>query len=314
MKLCLLSDAHIRFLSPENRTDKDFFATVLDKFDQVLKIASENKCKYILQAGDFFDSFDTSKYVISEVLRRIKKYNIPILSVYGQHDLSWRAFNHVNRTATYVLESAGVLQIVGLDGKSVDIGENVIVHGRSFEQADQLTEPFRGDFNILLTHASVGDKPLFPGHELPSPREFIKSNPGFNLIVIGDYHYAFQDKFAGCEIYNTGVLIRKSINEKEQKPNVIIYDTGSKTAETVQLKFEPWQKIFNIEEEVKQENNVLQQFLDAIKNDKRPNISFEDNLGLYYKNNNVRDPVKELIADRLSKSRMNLKERRELND
>ncbi|MEK6933091.1 MAG: metallophosphoesterase, partial [Nanoarchaeota archaeon] len=68
MKILLTSDWHLRTSNPENRTDPSFFETQLGKIEQILQIFNKEKCQYLLQAGDFFDSarpsFDVLQYII----------------------------------------------------------------------------------------------------------------------------------------------------------------------------------------------------------------------------------------------------------
>jgi len=305
---------HLRFLPPENRIDKDFFAVVLNKLEQVFQITKEHNCSTLLQPGDMFDAPDPSRFVISSVLRVFRKHSdVKVFGCLGQHDISFRNFSNVNRTASYVLESAGVLTLVGLDGKPVELEKNIFLHGRSFEQTENLSKPVEGAFNILLAHATVGTKPLYPGHELPSPKAFAKKNSGYSLIVLGDIHYSFHSEFSDTNIFNAGVVIRKTIAEKEQKPNVIIYDTETAKFEIVPLKVEPWQNVFKIPEKSKEEqNNKLQKFIAIVQGKKKSMVSFEDNLQTYYVNNIVTKPVQNRVALAMEKCGMNAKEQKEL--
>lgn len=317
MKLVLISDIHARFLAPENRSDNSFFEdVVLNKLDQVFMIAQKHKCQAILQAGDLFDAPDPSRYVIGRLIRLFRGYNILMYSVLGQHDMIYRNWSNINRTATYLMESAGVVKIVGLDGPILPFDEtepDVAVHGLSFEQDFNLSSPIEGKLNILIAHASVGDKPLFPGHELPSPREFIKKHKGYDVILLGDYHFPFQDEFMKCQVFNTGVLVRKKTDEKEQKPNVIIYDTATRTAETVYLDFKPWPEVFHISEKTTaQDESKLQEFVDAIRGEKRTAVGFTQNLSIYYKKNEVSKGAKSRIAGAMERVGMSQKELKEV--
>jgi len=305
---------HSRFLPPENRTDKDFFAVVLNKLEQIFQITKEHNCSVLFQPGDMFDAPDPSRFVISSMLRVFRKYSdIKVFGCLGQHDLAYRSWQNFNRTASYLLESAGVLTIVGLDGKAVELEKNIFLHGHSFEQTENLSNPVEGAFNILLAHATVGTRPLFPGHELPSPKAFAKKNPGYSLIVLGDIHYAFHSVFQDTNIFNAGVVLRKTIAEKEQKPNVIIYDTETGKFEIVFLKVEPWQNVFTIPKKAKEEqNNKLQKFIAIVQGKKKSMVSFDDNLQTYYVNNEVAKPVQDRVALAMEKCGMKINERKEL--
>ena len=68
MKLLVTGDWHLRFNRPRLRIDKSYFQIQLDKVSEILNIASENQCQYILQPGDFFDSVDTPDFVKSQYI------------------------------------------------------------------------------------------------------------------------------------------------------------------------------------------------------------------------------------------------------
>ena len=320
MKLACISDLHLRFLPPEKRLDANFFEdVVMAKFTQLYEIASSNGCKAIIQAGDIVDTSDVSKYVISRMMQVMRNYpHLKMYSCLGQHDISMRNFAGVKRTSVYLLEAAGLLKIVGLDGEPVDLGEDVLVHGLSFEQDFNLPEPVEGKFNILVAHATVGDKPLYPGHELPGPKSFVRQHKGYRLVCLGDIHYSFRDKFSDCQIYNTGVMIRKSISEKEQRPNVIIYDTETRTEETVYMNVKPWQEVFQIDDATEEvSSNKLQEFIAIMKKEresgKEGKVTFNSNLLKYYECQEVATQVKAVIASAMERVGLTEKQKKEIS-
>jgi len=314
MKLLLVSDIHSRYLPPENRTD-DYFQALLNKLQQIAEIARKHRCQALLQAGDLWDSPEPSRYVQSQVLLTLREMGIPIYTVFGQHDMVFRNWKNINRTATYLLQCAGVLTIVGLDGKPYELEKGIWVHGLSFEQDFNLPKPKKEDFNILIAHASVGTRPLYPGHVLPSPREFIHKHPGFDMMIVGDIHYTFEDKFKGCQIFNTGCIMRKTVKKEdlEHKPCVFVYDTDNGEYEKIFLDVKPWEDIFHIpDKQTEEADNKLQEFIDAIRNEKKLAVSFEENQQAYYKQHKVKKKIQEIIADAMGRVGMSEKERKEV--
>jgi hypothetical protein len=304
MKLLLISDIHARYLPPINRTEKDFFAeAVINKLYQVLEIARQRQCRVILQAGDLFDNPNPSKYVIASLMRLFKSFDIPILTVLGQHDMVMRNFDAVNRTGTYLLEAGEAVAILGLMQcqHRIVLLDDILVHGLNFEQDFDLPVPDTSRRNILIAHASVGTDPLFPGHVIQSPREFIRKNPGYEMILVGDYHYTFEDEWKGCKIYNTGCMIRKTIKQEDlnHRPCVFVYDTETHSAEKVFLKISPVEVAFSINRAEKKDDTKLKRFIEILSEQKQLSVSFDDNLRVYYQNNQVPDAVKKLIAAKM---------------
>jgi len=320
MKLGLVSDIHARYLAPENRIDDNFFEdVVLGKVRNILQIAKDRGCAAIAQAGDLWDNPNPTRYVVSKVMRLLLEFNIPMYTVIGQHDMIMRNFQHLNRTGTYLLESSGAAHILGLDGKPAIVKEGteeVYLHGLSFEQDFCLPAPVEGKANLLVAHAAVGTRQLYPGQEKDGTREFIRNNPGYDAILVGDQHYSFIDEYKGCKIYNTGCVIRKTILEHEltHEPCIFIYDTETKEAEKVLLDFKPWQKVFHIPDKKSKDESKLQEFLDSIKGDKKVQVSFIDNLRAYYDKNKVSGNIKSLVASAMERAGMDDKELKEVKD
>lgn len=304
MKILLTGDKHIRYQAPENRID-DFFETQINKEREMLEIASDTGCECILQPGDFFDNPNPPRYVLSRYIELYNEFKLPIYTVMGQHDTSMRNLDQtVMRTATYLLQSAGVVKIVGLDKLPVMLDANTTLYGISFDQEYE-PKPQEEGFNILMAHASVGDKPLYPGHVLPGPRDYARKHGGFSLILLGDYHYPYEDSWQGCDIINCGVSIRKTVDKRELelKPKVIVYDTEKHSHEIHYLQIRPWGEVFQIVEKPADTNRIME-FIESLKYNSGNSMSFASNLRLFYQNNVVRPEVKDIIAQAMEQVQM----------
>jgi DNA repair exonuclease SbcCD nuclease subunit len=311
VKLLLTGDKHIRYAAPENRID-DFFEVQLAKEREMLEIAGEHDCQAILQPGDMFDSPNPPRYAMSRYIELYHEFGTEIFTVLGQHDTSMRNLDAaVKKTASYLLQSAGVIKIIGLDGKHESLyggAETVCLHGLSFEQ-EAVPVPVEGVFNILMAHASVGDKPLFPGQALEGPREYARRHPGFDLILLGDYHYPYEDKWQNTDIINCGVSIRKTVDKREleHKPHVIVYDTDTRLYTTHYLTIKPWNEVFRIPEKAEESSRLLD-FINSLKTSAGIELSFASNLRLFYASNPVRSAVKDRIAEVAEKVQMPVEE------
>ena len=85
----------------------DFELTWIFEFARGMKVSA------ILQPGDFFNTFKVSKYLMRYWIKFFKRYNIPILTVPGQHDMRFHS-SDIEDTPMGVLEAAGVIRVLGM--------------------------------------------------------------------------------------------------------------------------------------------------------------------------------------------------------
>ena len=284
IRLLLSSDWHLRTTNPEHRIDASFFYTQLNKIEQILQIASEKNCKYILQAGDVTDGPRPSFELIEKYVELFRKYkDIRILHVYGQHDTRYRC---KERTATKLFNFLGYLQEVNGLHK---LSEDIHLYGASW--GDPIPEIKDKDcFNILLIHKTIVDKPLWIGHEdFLQSDELFKNNP-YDVILAGDNHTPVFYKHKNQTIVGCGCIVRKTIAEADLKPHIYILDITDDleyTLEKIYLQFKPADEVFKseaLERMDKKENQKLQEFINSIKNNEiGQSLNFRKNLEIAMK-------------------------------
>ena len=298
MKLLLLGDAHLRMRSPAGRID-DFFQTQLRKFKQVLSISEEHDCGIVLQVGDFFDSPNPSNVLLSTYIRLLYDWvganpTRLIYAVLGQHDMYMGSTN-IDRTALYVVESSGVLSIIG--GKWI-CGGGWRLWGASFGQSVPDFIPNKDTFDILVVHAAIG-YPLFHDHKIQSPREFLDAYSQFDLIVCGDYHYPFIHHSDDRYIINPGALVRlsRSKNDLAHKPGVVVFDTDTLEYKQIPLEIEPVESVFDLtnwknDVQLQEKSSLSQAFQSA-----ESTVNFEHNLTNYFVDHNTSEEVQVVISE-----------------
>ena len=270
MRLLLIGDTHFTLTSPERRKDF-YFKTQMRKFDEAVAIAVDYECSLILQSGDFFDSPLVSRTAEAALITKLRKFlEIPVVCTYGQHDISGHCAATYESSPLNVLAAANAINVVhnqqvyreGESGASVDIW------GAAFGEEVPEIENKTAYFNVLIIHKMIGDKELWPGQELASPVAFLKNNPGFDLVLAGDYHYRFLQEYKGRWMINPGALMRKTISQRdlEHKPAVVVFDTLTKQAEVIELTVEPIEKVFDLTPEIKTDDSALMNFIESLKN------------------------------------------------
>lgn len=258
----LIGDTHFTNISPKRRKD-DFFAAQVDKLCQALKIFKQENCLVTLQAGDFFDTPTVANRVKATVIRRLRESNTTLLSVWGQHDVTGHSVNTLPNSPIRVLEAAGVVKIL-YDIPEVPV-PSVHVYGSSFgEEVPKVQDP--NAFNVLVTHRMIGDRPLFPGQVLEEPRTFLRAHPDYQLVLVGDYHYPFSERWGNQLIVNCGALIRQSLTDwkNELKPSVCVVTIPSLELKRFELNVEPYEAVFDLASSEVKNPGVLERFIERI--------------------------------------------------
>ena len=308
-KLVLVSDLHIGKPQPKSRLD-DFKTVHWDKFRQVVDIAEDND-GVILQAGDFFDSVNTPKEIISDVIRLLRKKRVKIYTVLGQHDCYMHSLTLVRRTPSYLLESAGVAKIV--INPVLLKSHNVKLYGWSFGQGKYLGKPEFKDYNIMLTHQPIGDTSPSVHYAIISAKNFIREYEKFDLILCGDFHYPYtfsrtiknheqKDRY----IVNTGCLIRKDTMRRELTRDIHVQILDIKNRELTKkvLDYAPAKTILNLATKGESFERINQSLTELIKKLNveagTEEISFKTKLMKWYRGNHTISSVQNYIAEAMS--------------
>lgn len=159
-------------------------------FSNLISLAIEEKCRFVLFAGDLFDG-DWKDYrtgvVFAGQMRRLKEAGIEVYAILGNHDAENR---FVSR-----LDLADNVHILGSKkAQSLDVpGLSATIHGVSYAQRDvnenlaaDYPPPKQGRFNIGLLHTACEGR---AGHMLYAPctAEQLVSH-GYDYWALGHVH------------------------------------------------------------------------------------------------------------------------------
>lgn len=295
MRLLICGDLHLTEKKPANRID-NYEETVLGKFEWILKTAQEEVCDEILQPGDFFDQPNPSYGFFSRIIDFIEDNLVEyceagIYSIFGQHDLRYRS-----KEDTAFLALTKVTSMFRNTDYITNMRPKVVLQGCSWEE--EIPEPVKGKFNILIIHKMIVDEKLWAEQEhFEYGNSFLKDHK-FDLIVSGDNHKSFHCHYKGRYLFNCGSMMRSTIGQIEHKPHVVIFDTENPSAfEIIPFPIAPASEVFNFEEIVAKEerNEKLDTFVNGLSDHKEMGLSFEDNLTMYIKKNGIDNDIYELI-------------------
>ena len=133
MKFLLTDDWHLRVTTPEFRSD-NYTETLYGKVEQIYRIAKQQQCDYILNAGDLFHQA-TAPYSLTqrymELFLRWNRRGVRHLVVAGQHDMRYHSSDLTN-TPIYTLHVAGAVEL--LTANPFYTAEDVHIYGASWQE------------------------------------------------------------------------------------------------------------------------------------------------------------------------------------
>jgi len=249
MKILIVGDLHLRVRPPRRRREADFQDVCLGKLRQIIGIGND-RADAVVQVGDFFDSPDPSKGLIAGAISILKEAIFlrnadPAIwyAIHGQHDLRYHSQEAASRSALRILEAADCLWVLGTDGAQLPF----TMAGAPFGQ--EPPPPPDVKFKVLVAHAMVGDKPLWPGHDLTGPEQYVRRHPGYDLYCLGDYHYPFSVRVGDAWVINPGAVLRLTADprDRSRQPKVVLFDTDRGEPEDIPLDAAPEAEAFDLE-------------------------------------------------------------------
>ena len=150
---------------------------------------------------------------------------------------------------------------------------------------------------VGLWHKFVwdGKKIPWPGCDEMTAMEVLKEYSQFDLIVTGDHHKSFVQRYKDRVLVNPGCLTRQASDYAGHKPRVYLWNEDNNEVEPYFLK---------VGEDVVSRDHILikeardrriEAFVSRLNSDIELDISFEENLDRFIKNNRLRGGVIETI-------------------
>ena len=221
-KFIACSDIHIRKTTPVSRKDL-FYSSLRRKLAWLFKFAADEDA-YIICGGDVFDTVSVPHELIEDIIKLAIRYNVKLLTVYGQHDLRYHVYrSHKNTPLAIVLTA---LNTGHLD-ETPFINDLVAVQGASWGRTIPPIVP--GKINILATHRMVTEYGAqWPGHTDYTVGTDLLETDKYDIVVSGDNHRSFMCEKDGRYLINSGSFARSSIIQVDYKPRVVLCTVDDK--------------------------------------------------------------------------------------
>jgi len=285
--LVFAADLHIRATIPDKRTD-DYFECQARKFNQIIEICLEENAPLIV-AGDFGDKPEWPNWLLVEYSDYIlvKHNDLNIYLTLGQHDLPGNYLANVKRGGMQVLHIVEAINFGVENSKYIDELIDFVHYGEKI--------PENSDKKVLVCHTLVCENGIdFPSAETAAG--FIRKHRNYELIIVGDNHKHFIKTIGKTTLISPGSMMRMSINQKDHKPCVILYDEKLKEFEIKYLDIEPAGEVFSETVETKKEKDArLLAYVESMKKGVSVSVSFERNIEAHLEANKIDKRVKSKI-------------------
>lgn len=241
MKVLCCADLHISNKKPKFRKG-DYLKQCLDKFEFILKIASDTHA-VIVVAGDFFDSATVPYAVTEAVCSLIVQYKRPILMVPGQHDVHFHNLDMSNTPMGILLST---LLMIRVQPHTSYFHEGITFRGAGW--GEESKHPAENPTDFLIMHKMVVNKePLFEGQtDYIEASKLMKEYSWARCIITGDNHKPHIVETKKSLHINCGSMMRSSRSQTEHTPAIYLVDTRTWNFETIHIPVLPVEEVFDL--------------------------------------------------------------------
>lgn len=289
--LILTADWHLTDNTPACRQD-DYLEAQANKYDQIRDLQEEHGGIPILVAGDVFDKWKPSPFLLHWALEHLPDniYAIP-----GNHDLPAHNISRYEECGFAVLEAAGKIRWVREHGKgSAGFGDIGLIYG--FHYGKEM-EPNRVKFgpSVAMIHQFIykGRAP-FPG-ATGKISGITQAGSEYDLVLIGDNHKPFTHREGKTLYVNPGSLMRRTADQISHRPRVYLYYAKTNEVEPVYLDIHPDAVSREHIDVSKDRSDRIDEFVNKLKMNFAFSISFEDNIKTFLLKNNIPKSVESKV-------------------
>jgi len=283
MKYILTSDWHIRYDIPICR--KDNFLDIQENTLEFIYATAKKHNAAVIIAGDIFHRAIPEKSQELEILlfKHIKK--APTYIIAGNHDLKYHRVSNIEKGSFGVLKHSDIVQ------------ENDIEGINFYNYSEQLQKDKKG-IAVLHRYCEKDNLPEYIEDGITA--ESLIDDFNYDLYVVGDNHRGFIYEKNNKIVVNCGSITRQTVDQKDYKPFITLYDTATKTTKQIFLPDSNPDDIidYHITEKNNRDNRI-NSFIEKLQHGTLLDLSFEGNLKRYVLENKIKNNVNEIILQTL---------------
>lgn len=270
-KYIVTADIHLRNDRPVARIDEDWIQSQKEILDFIVQTANEKEANIVI-GGDLFNTSIVPVRIVNLFLSSIRKCKYKIYIMGGNHSLLHHQEGLIDDS------SVGVLRYV--DGNIIYLtSEEARTDGR-YEHIAEINE----EIAIVHTLCFKTEDNIPFGSNATHAQALLDKYPNYKYLFLGDNHTSFIYK---DRVFNPGCPIVQNAGMIEYRPSIYFVDAVNEVYEKVYTPDHP-ENLTSAHIEINNARKArLEDFITAIKKDKKLTLSFEDNL----KVNMVKAPI-----------------------
>ena len=241
-KIVFVGDVHLNAQTPQSRKDINpaYPTLMLQKLKMVDKIAQENNAKAIIYLGDLFNSprLNNDLYTF-KCMSTLLELKTPQYTIIGNHEMPYdrvdSLFEYTILAQVFANKSVQHLTKLTID--------DVEIIGVDYNK--EIPQSSRDKYSICVAHAFYENE--FYGRGNSNITHEQAFNLQYNAYVLGHDHTPYTDiEEPTYKIIRPGSLSRgtSSTCNLYRDVNIVIFDTITKTFETIKLPVKPGNEVF----------------------------------------------------------------------
>lgn len=274
--LLFTADIHLRDDTPKCRTD-DFISAQWNKIEQIKALCEKHNAQWV-DAGDLLHKSRPSLGLLSKAITDLKT-NPPLRTIPGNHDQPYHNMSKLADSGLGVLEAAHIVQYLYQEApwEFFDWTIYSCAYGEEIPSVD-----CEDGINILVYHGMVykNKKDAIPGVAGDTASALLKKAKGFDIIISGHNHQAFELETDNQLLINVGCLTRQSADFMDYTPSIVLLCPHGNSYTWKRIKLKTAKGVVSrqhLDTEEKKEEE-LNAFVEGLRDIDQASLSFESNV------------------------------------
>lgn len=232
-------DLHVRESTPTMRTEKDFFAAVVEpKLEWIVETSNKYKAPICI-AGDIFDQAGVRYFVANRTAQILREAKYGIYTVPGQHDMNFHSQLLMDTPYQSLMEARVIKDVHG--GVRHAFEDKVLISGAGFGIEPRLYS------DILLAHSCITENnPPFFLEDALSADDYLRLYDQWRIIISGDYHVSHVTRKDNRILVNCGPMFRKDKTQIDVVPKAYLINIDDLSYQALFIPHRPGNEAFDL--------------------------------------------------------------------